>query len=87
MNLKVILIGMLFLSPNLLPYLVGSEIPSFALDKIIKGIWGNAKKVAPTGEAVEVVERAERTSLKTVSLLKKGSFVFGILLVLIGLLI
>lgn len=87
MNLKIILIGMLFLSPHLLPYLVGSRMPSLALSKIIKNIREDAKEIAPTGEAVEAVERTEKASLEAISLLGKGSLVFGVFLVLIGLLI
>lgn len=78
---------MLFLSPHILPYLLDSQLPNLDLSKTIKRIGEDAKKVAPTGKAVEAVENTERTSLRILSLLKKGSIVFGTLLVLVGLLV
>lgn len=84
MNWKVMLVGGIFLLPQLSPFLLGHHLGPFAAEDKIKGVGEEAKELAPTGRAVETIEKAEKFSLGLVETLKKTSTIVGIILLLIG---
>lgn len=87
MNWKVILVGSLFLLPQLFPYMLGRPFSPLNLEEKIQRMGDEAEEIAPTGRAVEVVKKAESTSLNIISVLKKTSLAVGSILVLIGIFI